>query len=223
MTIVSSGAISINSLVGEYGGSTPHSMSEYYKGGSLVLNHSNNANVPTSGTIQLDDFYGQSNAQPFDATLAGTCGQTSESGKGFANTHTGINTGRLYVIGVNHTTGSWSDASFTNTSGGTSFTVRTFTTINRTLHSVQPSIDVEVDLSGNYNGQTFSAATGWRYIKIGSTTYFDSNLTANNVGTSTTGTYISTGNYTVWKIERAANTLNNILPSSGSITLTLSN
>ena len=47
MTIVSSGAISINSLVSEYGGSAPHSMSEYYRGGSLVANHSNNGNVPT--------------------------------------------------------------------------------------------------------------------------------------------------------------------------------
>jgi len=64
MTIVSSGAISINSLVGEYGGSAPHSMNEYYKGGGLVANHSNNANVPTSSTISLSNFYGQSNTNP---------------------------------------------------------------------------------------------------------------------------------------------------------------
>jgi len=64
MTIVSSGAISINSLVGEYGGSAPHSMSEYYKGGSLVGNHTNNPNVPTSGTIALNNFYGANNTSP---------------------------------------------------------------------------------------------------------------------------------------------------------------
>jgi hypothetical protein len=64
MTIVSSGAISINSLVGEYGGSAPHSMNEYYRGGSLVANHSNNSGVPTSGQIQLDDFYGANNTSP---------------------------------------------------------------------------------------------------------------------------------------------------------------
>ena len=35
MTLQSSGnPISINDLVGEYGGSAPHSLSEYYKGGS---------------------------------------------------------------------------------------------------------------------------------------------------------------------------------------------
>ena len=64
MTIVSSGAISINSLVGEYGGSAPHAMNEYYRGGGLVANHSNNGNVPTSGVIQLDDFYGANNTSP---------------------------------------------------------------------------------------------------------------------------------------------------------------
>jgi len=64
MTLPNSGAISINSLVGEYGGSAPHSMSEYYKGGGLVANHSNNPNVPTSGAISLSNFYGASNTPP---------------------------------------------------------------------------------------------------------------------------------------------------------------
>jgi len=68
MTIVSSGTISINSLVGEYGGSAPHAMNEYYKGGSYVLNHSNNANVPTSGVIDLQDFYGANNTNPAPTT-----------------------------------------------------------------------------------------------------------------------------------------------------------
>ena len=66
MTLPSSGAISINSLVGEYGGSAPHSLSEYYKGGGLVGNHANNPNVPTSGTISLSNFYGASNTPPAD-------------------------------------------------------------------------------------------------------------------------------------------------------------
>jgi hypothetical protein len=64
MTIVSSGTISINSLVAEYGGSAPHAMNEYYRGGGLVADHSNNANVPTSGTIDLADFYGANNTSP---------------------------------------------------------------------------------------------------------------------------------------------------------------
>tara|TARA_B100000123_G_scaffold180343_1_gene134187 strand:+ start:4661 stop:5572 length:912 start_codon:yes stop_codon:yes gene_type:complete len=56
MAIQSSGAISIQDIVDEFGGSTPHSLSEYYRGGSEV--GSNNTNVPTSGEISLSDFYG---------------------------------------------------------------------------------------------------------------------------------------------------------------------
>jgi len=85
MTIVSSGAISINSLVGEYGGSAPHAMNEYYRGGSLVANHSNNGNVPTSGTIQLDDFYGANNTSPAPTVYSYslTCGTDGSTGNGF--------------------------------------------------------------------------------------------------------------------------------------------
>ena len=77
MTIVASGAISINSLVGEYGGSAPHAMNEYYRGGSLVSDHSNNANVPTSGTIDLQDFYGANNTSPSDLVCVITPAQAS--------------------------------------------------------------------------------------------------------------------------------------------------
>lgn len=56
MTLPGSGTISINSLVGEFGGSSPHALSEYYRNGSLVS--SGNTNVPTSGALSLSDFYG---------------------------------------------------------------------------------------------------------------------------------------------------------------------
>ena len=36
MTLQSSGAISLNNIAGEFGGSVPHSMNEYYKGGGSV-------------------------------------------------------------------------------------------------------------------------------------------------------------------------------------------
>ena len=75
MTITSSGVISINSLVGEYGGSTPHAMNEYYRGGSLVSDHSNNGNVPTSGLIDLQDFYGANNTSPNDLVCVVTPAQ----------------------------------------------------------------------------------------------------------------------------------------------------
>lgn len=67
-----SGAISINDLATEFGGSAPHGMSEYYKGGSLVPNISVNSGVPTSGIISLDDFYGAASAAPLTFTGQGT-------------------------------------------------------------------------------------------------------------------------------------------------------
>ena len=53
MALQSSGAISINNIATEFGGSTPHSLSEYYGVDS---------GVPGSGEISISDFYGASNA-----------------------------------------------------------------------------------------------------------------------------------------------------------------
>lgn len=58
MALQTSGAISILNLVSEFGGTAPHSLSEYYRGGSLVPDTPTNSGVPTSGAISLTDFYG---------------------------------------------------------------------------------------------------------------------------------------------------------------------
>lgn len=53
MALQTSGAISLNDIATEFGGSTPHSINEYYGVAS---------GVPSSGTISFDDFYGTSNS-----------------------------------------------------------------------------------------------------------------------------------------------------------------
>jgi len=58
MALPSSGAISLSAIASEFGDSTPNSISEFYRGGSLVPNTSVNTNVPTSGQISFNDFYG---------------------------------------------------------------------------------------------------------------------------------------------------------------------
>ena len=60
MALPSSGTLKISDISGEFGGSTPHSLSEYYRGGSLVPDSSTNSSVPTSGQIKITDFYGAS-------------------------------------------------------------------------------------------------------------------------------------------------------------------
>jgi hypothetical protein len=60
MALQSSGTITIQDIADEFGGTAPHSLSEYYRNGVYV--GSNNTGVPTSGTISLSDFYGASAA-----------------------------------------------------------------------------------------------------------------------------------------------------------------
>lgn len=60
MTLQSSGAITLAQIAAEFGGSTPHSLSEYYRGGAYVP--SSVTQVPASGTIDFADFYGTSAA-----------------------------------------------------------------------------------------------------------------------------------------------------------------
>lgn len=61
MTIKSSGTISIQDIVDEFGGDAPHSLTEYYRGGGRVPDIPQNDHIPTSGTISLTDFYGAVN------------------------------------------------------------------------------------------------------------------------------------------------------------------
>jgi len=61
MTLASSGSLSINDIVGEFGGSSSHALSEYYRGGSFVPDSSLTQSIPTSGAISISDFYGTTN------------------------------------------------------------------------------------------------------------------------------------------------------------------
>ena len=59
MTIKNSGSLAVSEIVTEFGGNTPHSFSEYYRGGSYVVSGITNPNgIPTSGPIAVSRFYG---------------------------------------------------------------------------------------------------------------------------------------------------------------------
>ena len=51
MALPTSGTLSMSDIAGEFGGATPHSLSEYYGAAT---------GVPTAGTISVSDFYGTS-------------------------------------------------------------------------------------------------------------------------------------------------------------------
>ncbi len=50
-----SGQLDMDNISGEFGGSPPHSLSEYYRNGGFTT--SNNTSVPTSGAISISNFY----------------------------------------------------------------------------------------------------------------------------------------------------------------------
>lgn len=58
MAVPSSGVIKISDIALEFQDTVPYRLSKYYRGGALVPNSSQNANVPTSGAIKLGNFYG---------------------------------------------------------------------------------------------------------------------------------------------------------------------
>lgn len=66
MTLPSSGPLSLSDIQGEFGGSNPIGMNEYYAGGGLVPSGTTGTYgaVPTSGQISVQNFYGTSNFVP---------------------------------------------------------------------------------------------------------------------------------------------------------------
>ncbi len=84
MAIKSSGSLAISEIVTEFGGSTPHSLSEYYAGAGLVASGTEDTDgnaVPSSGTIKISDFYTCSKfvAQSF-STLSSSTTSTVPAG-----------------------------------------------------------------------------------------------------------------------------------------------
>lgn len=62
MTLPSSGPLSLSDIQGEFGGSNPISLSEYYAGGAYVPAGTSGTYgaVPTGGAISIRNFYGTS-------------------------------------------------------------------------------------------------------------------------------------------------------------------
>ena len=66
MSLPSSGALSLNNIAVEFGGATPHGMSEYYRNGVYVPTgcEGDSGLIPTSGQLSVSDFYGACKGPP---------------------------------------------------------------------------------------------------------------------------------------------------------------
>lgn len=74
MTLPSSGPLSLSQIQGEFGGNNPISLSEYYRGGSLVPNSSFNNEIPTSGVVAVSNYRGARNATVISYQIIGAGG-----------------------------------------------------------------------------------------------------------------------------------------------------
>ena len=58
MSIPLSGRLAISTISDEFGGTVPHSLSEYYRGAGLVPTSPQNSLIPSSGALPMSSFYG---------------------------------------------------------------------------------------------------------------------------------------------------------------------
>jgi len=72
MTLPSSGTITLSQIRAEFNGPTPINLEDYYRGGSYVPNSSYTSNIPTSGAISLESFYGAANIVPGNSGILTT-------------------------------------------------------------------------------------------------------------------------------------------------------
>jgi len=103
MALPSSGPLSLSDIQGEFGGSNPISLSEYYAGGGLVPSGTSGTYgaVPSSGTISIQNFYGTSNTPPFTPVT-----NTYTSGSGNETVPSGATSLTLTVVGAGGSGGS---------------------------------------------------------------------------------------------------------------------
>ena len=105
MALQTSGAISLNDIAGEFGGSVPHSINEYYRGGGLVPDSGANSSIPTSGTISFSQFYGGTNISTIGTIVVASQGSQSHNIGKTTTTVSGVSLSR----GIISAMGSWTD------------------------------------------------------------------------------------------------------------------
>ena len=166
MALQSSGKISLSQIAAEFGGSAPHSLSEYYGDG----------NAPSSGEIQLAaDFYGTSNNISLNTTV--TCGQQTLKVDIY---------NRGFISSNGRTVGTTDD-----NANGTTSTIGSIANNNISGGGVVYSVYETVSpLAGSkFKFEMSTAATNWTSLTVNSTTITRSSMATsdNKLFTKTIG------------------------------------
>lgn len=182
MALQTSGQISLNDIHVEAGGSSGSQASINDADIRALISKGNGAQM------SFNEWYGASSSDNLAVITTGNTTITSGSGKfSTQTTYYGFSSGG-YFSG-NATLGSSSNTGFNV--NGISFDIGTLISAHGILKTNG------IYLTGNFNGQTFQQATGFRYLKNGSSVVIDSTLYALG-GVATLGSYNSSTNQTVW-------------------------
>lgn len=201
MPLQSSGAISLNDVQTEFGGSNPIGINEYYRGGSNVPDTSANSLIPTSGTIQLDDFYeGDSTPAPTYSVSPSSFSVNEGSSLDFTLTTSNVS-GTVYWT-ISH--GTTASADFSATSG--SVTVSS----NSTTITVTITADSTTEGSETFALQIRTGSTSGTVVATSGTV----TISDTSTGSSYTPVIPTTNLYTHWDFS--------LLPGSSGSTLTQS-
>lgn len=93
MPLQASGAISLSNLQTEFGGANPISLAEYYRNAGLV--DRTVTDIPTTGAISMNTFYGEANA----VGLSVVTSKTGSDSNGTIPMPTGIQAGDIIIVG----------------------------------------------------------------------------------------------------------------------------
>ncbi len=168
MTLPSSGSLSLNDIRGEFGGPSSNvAIDTYYRNGTYVYNVTKNLSIPTSGQVNVGDFYGSEGAGVYGK---GTGGSAATGGKA-SITYAGVDTQAHFTSAF----GSWSDTSVTV--GSTGRTVRTFTTSNA---GVAPGFNVDFNVGSsiftNVFFQVYNTSSLLVDMKVKSPTHYSGTI-----------------------------------------------
>jgi len=158
MTLPSSGTITLyETQNNEFGG--PGNLLAYYRGGIFVPNTSNNLNIPTSGTIRLENFYGASAVQGLTVTGNLTSVEFGTDFYGYSLPSYGN----------------------TNPSSFSNFIIYELFSYNG------DNPDVRIELNYNFSANYGPGQNAFSYITINGATYYTNSVSNFNRGTLSNG------------------------------------
>jgi hypothetical protein len=171
-SLPSSGPLSLVQIGTFFNGPTPYSLRDYYRGGAYVPDVPANANIPTSGTIKISDFYGaEAGLSSYSVDIQSVAGSVHKpAGAAF---QVFVNSAGVITVYM-HGTAVGGTAVITSTGGN--------------LSSTSPTITDTTSLSWSPGSSTYSARVVIADLTVDyDTANLDSSASFESNGTSYTG------------------------------------